>query len=174
MRSTVVRRATAEDMPIVKTLCWAYRDLLVDRSASIPEIVEHYYAKDDYAALLNALPEKHAPPKGAIYVAELEGQTVGCGMIHEIATGVTEIKRVFVAPEARGSGAASAIFATAIRDARDMGQRKMVLDTMIHLTEAMSLYEKLGFQPGEPFYEPDPRFTDVIRFFQMPLDPSGN
>lgn len=164
-----VRHATATDMAEVRRLCWAYRDVLAERYATTPEIVEHYYAKDDYTALLDALPEKHAPPKGAIYVAELNGGIVGCGMIHEIAPNLTEIKRVYVSPEARGHGAASAIFQAAIRDATAMGQEMLVLDTMIKLVEAITLYEKLGFQPGKPFYEPDPRFISIIRFFELPL-----
>lgn len=156
-------------MVAVRALCWAYRDVLVERATEFPEIVEHYYARDDYAALLEALPEKHAPPQGAIYVAEYQSDIVGCGMIHEVAPGLTEIKRVYVSDAARGQGAATAIFDAAVHDARALGQTRLVLDTMVHLTEAIALYRKLGFTPAEPFYEPDPRFSKAILFFGMDL-----
>ena len=167
--SLTIRHATPQDMEAIRHLCWDYRDVLVARSSETPEIVEHYYARDDYARLLADLPKIHAKPKGAIYVAEHDARIVGCGMIHEVAPGVTEIKRLFVSDAARGLGAATAIFDAAVHDARAMGQTKLVLDTMVHLTEAMALYEKLGLTPAEPFYEPDPRFSHLIRFFGRDL-----
>lgn len=167
--SLVVRQATAADMAAVRRLCWAYRDILVERSTDIPEIVDHYYAKADYAELLERLEEKHTGPKGAIYAADLNGEVVGCGMTYEVFPGANEIKRVYVSEVARGHGAATAIFDQAMRDSRSAGQDQLVLDTMIHLHEAISLYIKLGFEPIEPFYEPDPRFSDYIRFFGKKL-----
>ncbi len=169
MPDLIIRTARPEDMPRVRDLCRAYRDVLVERSTDIPEFVAHYYAKADFEDLLTSLEEKHAPPKGAIYVAEIAETITGCAMTHEVAPGVTEIKRVYVTEAARGSGAATALFRRAIADAKAAGQRKFVLDTMVNLTEAVALYGKLGLTPTEPFYELDPRLAHVIRFFGTDL-----
>lgn len=165
-----IRPATPADMDDVARLCWAYRDLLVARSDGLPPIVETYYARDTYAALIADLPRIHARPKGDILVAALDGQTVGCGMYYPLADpGTTEIKRIYVDETARGTGAGRALIQDAMQRARADGYTRMVLDTMIRLPEAIALYEKLGFKPCAPFYEPDPEFEPYLRFFDHPL-----
>lgn len=165
----IIRKATPADMPAVHQLCWDYRALLVERSANRSEIVDAYYAEDDYAVLLDSLPEKHAKPDGAILVAEEQGSVIGCAMIHRIDETTCEIKRVFVAPEGRGQGAAKALVFGSMDAARGVGYQRMVLDTMVHLVEAINLYQQLGFTPADPYYDLDPRFADLILFMEHPL-----
>ena len=165
-----VRRSTPEDAPELARLCWAYRDLLQQRTAAFPDILETYYAKTDYAKLIDDLPRIHARPGGAILLAEHEGKVIGCGMYYGLSqSGTCEIKRVYVDPDARGLGAGRALMQAGIEGARADGYRRMVLDTMVDLTEAISLYEQIGFTPGPAFYELDPRFVDAIRFFERDL-----
>ena len=165
-----VRPYTAEDHADLARLCWAYRALLQDRSTGIDDLVETYYAEDDYRRLIEDLPRIHARPKGEILMAEHDGQVIGCGMYYPLDLPATcEIKRVFVAPEGRGLGAGRALMMAGIKGARADGYRRMLLDTMVHLTEAIGLYESLGFAPGSPFYDLDPRFAHVIRFFELDL-----
>lgn len=165
-----VRAYIPDDHAALARLCWAYRDLLKERTAGFPGIVETYYAKDDYARLIDDLPRIHARPKGEILIAEHEGAIIGCGMYYPLEEpGTCEIKRVFVDPAGRGLGAGRAIMQAGIDGARADGYGRMVLDTMIALTEAITLYERLGFRPGPPFYELDPRFKDAIRFFELEL-----
>lgn len=83
--------------------------------------------------------------------------------------GVTEIKRVFVDPIARGLGAGRALMREGMERARADGYTRMVLDTIVPLTEAIALYEALGFKPCTPFYEPDPAFAPHLRFFDFDL-----
>lgn len=170
MTDLIIRRATSSDAADVARLCWAYRDLLVARSDGMPSIVDAYYAKDSYARLIADLPRIHARPKGDIVLATLEGDVVGCAMYYPLATpGVTEIKRVFVDARARGTGAGRALIEDCMVRARADGYTRMVLDTMSRLTEAIALYERLGFEPCPPFYEPDPEFEPYLRFFDHPL-----
>jgi len=170
MGGVTIRQANGEaDLAAVRDLCRAYRALLADRTQDKPEILAHYYAEDAYEALLRALPEKHARPKGTIFVAELSGRVVGCGMTHEIAPGVCEIKRVFVEDAARGHGAAKTLCLAAMAQARADGFTTMMLDTMVRLPEAIALYETLGFRPGAPFYEVPEMLKGMILFFETPL-----
>mmetsp|Transcript_553 Transcript_553/g.1580 ORF Transcript_553/g.1580 Transcript_553/m.1580 type:complete len:177 (+) Transcript_553:1302-1832(+) len=164
-----VRPYTTADLPAISTLCWAYRDLLTVRNAEFSELVDLYYAKPDYSALIADLPRIHARPKGEIFVADQASAVVGCAMYYEIAPGTCEIKRVFVDEAARGSGAGRALMQAGIDGATRDGYRRMVLDTVHTLPEAIALYEAMGFAPCAPFYEPDPRFITRLRFFDIAL-----
>lgn len=160
---------TAAAWAAVRDLCRGYRATLAVATQDRPEVVETYYSTESYEALLTRLPELHAPPRGECWLAYHDGAPLGCGMIHEIAPQVVEIKRVFTDPGARGQGLGRALCLHAMDHARTGGARRMVLDTMRPLTAAISLYESLGFRPTEPFYDLDPRFADYIRFFERDL-----
>ena len=164
-----VRAATQADMPDVERLCWDYRALLMTRTAHVPEIVETYYAQASYAALLADLPRIHARPTGDILVVDQSGTITGCAMYYPVAPATCEIKRVFLAPEARGTGAAALIVQDAMHRAKADGYARMVLDTIHTLTEAIALYKRLGFAPCAPFYDPDPRFAETLCFFDISL-----
>ena len=164
-----IRPATAADQVDIAALCWGYRDLLVERMAHVPEMLERYYAKDAYADLLADLPRLHARPMGEILIAEDQQRPIGCAMYLPAGPETCEIKRIFVAPEGRGYGAASALISEAMVRAKTDGYKRMVLDTVHTLTEAIGLYEKIGFQPGAPFYTPDPAFVHTLRFYEISL-----
>ncbi|MEM6309441.1 MAG: GNAT family N-acetyltransferase [Pseudomonadota bacterium] len=159
-----------EEASDIARLCWAYRDLLIERTTMVPEIVDAYYAKDSYAALIDDLPRIHARPVGEIFIATLDGEAVGCAMHYPLnSEGLCEIKRVFVDPKGRGHGVGRALMHTCMTAAKADGHNRMVLDTMINLKEAIALYQDLGFTPADPFYELDPQFADYIRFFGIDL-----
>lgn len=170
MKAPEIRSAHTSDMDDVARLCWAYRDLLIERAADLPQMVEAYYARDSYAALIADLPHIHARPKGDILVAVHDDQIVGCAMYYPLAEpGTTEIKRVYVDPSARGTGAGRALIRDCMARAKTDGYTRVVLDTMNGLTEAIALYERLGFQPCAPYYAADPDFLPYLRFFDRPL-----
>ncbi|WP_415920426.1 GNAT family N-acetyltransferase [Tateyamaria sp. SN6-1] len=170
MTDLTLRSAAGSDMDAVARLCWAYRALLSERAAGIPGIVERYYARASYAEMIADLPRLHARPRGDIIVAEAGGQVVGCAMYYPLGpAGVTEIKRVFVDPAARGLGAGRALMTEGMQRAAADGYRRMVLDTIAPLTEAIALYERVGFAPCAPFYDPDPAFAPHLRFFDITL-----
>ncbi|MEO0939760.1 MAG: GNAT family N-acetyltransferase [Pseudomonadota bacterium] len=164
----IIRSATPADMDDIARLCWAYRDLLIERMADVPDMVETYYAKADYGALITDLPRIHARPRGDILLAEADG-IIGCAMYYPISARETEIKRIFVSPEGRGQGAAKALVMDAMARARADGYDRMVLDTVATLTEAIALYRKIGFAPCAPFYTPDPQFVKLLRFYDITL-----
>ena len=165
-----IRSATSDDMARVGALCWSYRDLLLERSAGLPPLVDTYYAADTYTDLIDDLPRIHARPKGDILLAVLNDAVIGCAMYYPLAEiGTCEIKRVFVDPAGRGTGAGRALMVAAMDGARADGYTRVVLDTIAPLKEAIGLYERLGFKPCAPFYEPEPAFEPYLRFFDHPL-----
>lgn len=157
------------DSETVARLCWAYRDMLITRTAHVPDMVERYYAKDAYAALIAELPQIHARPAGDVLLAILDGAPMGCAMYYRHPSGPCEVKRIYVDPAARGHGLGERLLRVAMERAAADGHKRMVLDTVHTLTEAIALYEKCGFAPCAPFYDPDPAYADTLRFFDHPL-----
>jgi GNAT superfamily N-acetyltransferase len=73
----------------------------------------------------------------------------GSGTAHPAATG--EVKRVFVAPEHRRNGLARLLMSVLERGAREVGFRRLVLETGTAQPEAMAMYERLGYEPVESY-----------------------
>jgi len=62
-----------------------------------------------------------------------------------------EVKKVVVAPEHRGKGA-SRLLMTAVEDAaRELGIRRLILQTGALQPAAIALYEKIGYELIEPY-----------------------
>ncbi len=132
-------------------------------------VCQKYYPTDDYQDLMNRLDQVHAPPGGGIRLALLGDQPVGCGMFHTLSPGVVEIKRVYLSPETRGTGAGRQIMETLIADCRATGAHKVHLDTGRNLRQAINLYEKLGFKRCGPYQDIPEDARDTIVFFEMLL-----
>jgi len=76
---------------------------------------------------------------------------VGCGALRQLDDEHGEIKRMFVQPASRGSGAAAAILRRLEEYARDLGWNRLVLETGHLQPEAMRFYEREGYHSIPPF-----------------------
>ena len=56
-----------------------------------------------------------------------------------------ELKRMYVAPPARGLGLGRALGTAAVAEARRLGYRRLLLDSRTSLVAACALYRDLGF-----------------------------
>ncbi len=90
-------------------------------------------------------PAEMTPPAGWLVVARLDGEPVGCGALKRLDVRLGEVKRVWIAPRARGTGVASRIMGELEALAREAGFSAVRLDTNRTLTEAHALYRKLGY-----------------------------
>ena len=102
-----------------------------------------------------SLPGAYAPPNGRLFFAENDGQPAGCVGIRPFSEGVCEMKRLYVNPEQRGHGIGRELALAAIMAARELGYRKILLDTLPAMRLAVKLYRELGFQET-PAYYPTP------------------
>lgn len=118
-----------------------------------------------FDAELAGLPGDYAPPAGRLLVArDAEGRAVGCAALRPLGEDVCEMKRLFVGEEARGLGLGRALAEALVADARRIGYRRMRLDTLPTMSEAASLYERLGFRDIAPYYDnpvPGARFLEL-------------
>lgn len=97
--------------------------------------------------LLAALPSEHAPALGASLLAWHEQAPVGCLLLraHPDEQGTAELRKMYVEPALRRSGAGRALLAAAVRRATGLGYRQLVLDVAADRTAAAALYHNVGF-----------------------------
>ncbi|MDN2567151.1 bifunctional helix-turn-helix transcriptional regulator/GNAT family N-acetyltransferase [Aquibium sp. A9E412] len=87
------------------------------------------------------------PPDGCFLVARIDGRPVGCGALKPLDAQTAEIKRMWVAPEARGRGLARRLLAALEAEARARNRHRVRLDTNRALTTAQAMYRKAGYRP---------------------------
>jgi GNAT superfamily N-acetyltransferase len=95
---------------------------------------------------LATLPGKYAPPEGRLLLARNGAGAVGCIALRRFDATTGEVKRLYVRPAARGQGLGDALALQVIEAAREIGYRRLVLDTLEPMTEARSLYRSRGFR----------------------------
>ena len=90
-------------------------------------------------------------PNGLLLIAHLREEPIGCGAVkfHENAPG--EIKRMWVAPQARGLGLGRRMLLALEDYAREAGVAVLHLETNRALIEAIQLYRDCGYQEVEAF-----------------------
>jgi ribosomal protein S18 acetylase RimI-like enzyme/DNA-binding transcriptional ArsR family regulator len=92
-----------------------------------------------------------APPQGHFIVARLYGQPIGCGALRRCDRHTGEIKRLWVAPQARGMGVGRRMVRELESIARSRRLQTIRLDTNESLTEARALYASCGYREVGPF-----------------------
>jgi GNAT superfamily N-acetyltransferase len=118
---------------------------------------------------LAALPGKYVPPKGQLLLATSDGVAVGCVALRQIDDAACEMKRMFVYPHVQGRGVGHTLAKAVIDEARWLGYRRILLDTSIRQYEAKSLYQRLGFQVVQPYYELPTELRNWLVFMELKL-----
>jgi len=83
--------------------------------------------------------------RGTFLIARLDGRAVGCGAIRLLDDVTAEIKRMYVEPEVRGRRVGRAVLDALEEKARELGVRRLVLETGIHQHAAIALYTHAGY-----------------------------
>jgi DNA-binding MarR family transcriptional regulator/GNAT superfamily N-acetyltransferase len=115
------------------------------------ELDARFEAGFDATRSISADAHELSPPAGALLVARLHARPVGCGALKFHRTAPAELKRMWVAPEARGIGLGRRILAELERLARDRGVQVVRLETNRVLAEAIALYRNAGFREVAAF-----------------------
>lgn len=106
------------------------------------------YGRIDGPEAPRAAPEDFSPSAGGAFLVGFDddGTPVCGGGLKRLGPDVVEIKRMYVAPEARGRGAARALLAALEDEARALGYARVRLDTGPKQTHAEALYRSAGYQ----------------------------
>ncbi|MCI5097751.1 MAG: GNAT family N-acetyltransferase [Rhodobacteraceae bacterium] len=162
------------DKEVLNDLLGQYYGLIVTR-------MQAYGFDIDPAAPESALAEfwqnatDYLPPTGCLVLArDPDGNAVGCGMLKCLDAETGELKRLFVSEMARGTGAGRKLVEARIAFARELGLKRLVVDTLTPNVEMRSLYPKLGFtEVADPIetttYQDQPMLRPHMHFFVMDL-----
>jgi putative acetyltransferase len=125
------------------------RRLFADYSNSLPFDLNFQSFDEELAQL----PGKYAAPDGCLLLAYIDSSVAGCVGLRKIATGICEMKRLFVHPEFQGFGAGISLIKEIVRVGKTKKYSKMRLDTVPSMKNAIALYRSLGFVEIEPYCE---------------------
>lgn len=109
------------------------------------ELNARFEAGFDPSLGISADPHELTLPAGLLIVARLRNEPVGCGALKFHPGAPAELKRMWVAPEARGLGLGRRLLQELERLAREAGVETVRLETNRALTEAIDLYRRSGY-----------------------------
>lgn len=115
------------------------------------ELDDRFDTGFDPAKSVLASLEEFAPPRGSFLVARIAGVPVGCGGLTPLTDDAAYLKRMWIAPLARGRGLAKCLLHALEEKARSIGYRFVRLETHRTLGEAQQLYRSSGYLEIEPF-----------------------
>ena len=115
--------------------------------------------------------DKFLPPNGRLILAFIDDKPCGIGCLKSINNEIGEIKRMYVDPSFRNIGAGRAILQSLLNAAKEVGYKKVRLDSPKFMEAAHSLYRSAGFK-DIPVYEeveiPE-AFRQYLLFMEMDL-----
>jgi DNA-binding MarR family transcriptional regulator/GNAT superfamily N-acetyltransferase len=91
------------------------------------------------------------PPTGTFLIAVRHQEPIGCGALKLRAGVPAELKRMWVAPSARGLGVGRRLLAELESRAAAAGARRIRLDTNKALVEAIAMYRANGYREIDAF-----------------------
>jgi DNA-binding MarR family transcriptional regulator/GNAT superfamily N-acetyltransferase len=115
------------------------------------EIGRRFEGGFDHTISLAATPEQLRLPAGLFVVAFLRGEPVGSGALKFHGRRPAELKRMWVAPQARGLGLGRRLLVELERLAVEHGVRTLRLETNKSLVEAIALYRSSGWREVPAF-----------------------
>lgn len=140
----------------IKKLFQEYTDMLVRNDSDFAKYLEI----QNYDSELEHLEDKYGLPYGRLYIVKVENKVAGCIGLRKIDDKNCEMKRLYVSPEFRGHKIANKLVTLIIDDAKKIGYKHMLLDTLPFLEEAIHLYKNFGFYEIEK-YNSSPMDTSI-------------
>ncbi len=130
-----------------------YWQWLHARYADLPGFVDNVGGHQAIDAELAALPARYGPPAGKTLLARRDGQVTGGIAYRDLHDGSCEMKRLFVPDRFQSTGTGRLLCQTLISEATADGYRLMRLDTGDQNTEAIRMYQALGFRTCPPYHQ---------------------
>lgn len=131
----IIRVKDSDDVEIARELFYEYFDWL-DNDECFPNFEDEVLE----------LPGEYAPPGGQLLIAHDNESPIGCIALRKFGDDVCEMKRLYVRDEYKGKGIGKTLIVRLIEEARSLGYKKMVLDTLPYMLQAIHLYHAFGFK----------------------------
>ena len=133
-----IRHIAPGDNPFLAAII---RDTLAEFGANHPGTVYFDASTDELYEIFQK--------EGSVYfVALLDGRIIGGGGIYPtdgLDPDTCELVKMYLLPEARGRGLGRALIEKCLAFAKEKGYRKVYLESMPELKQALKIYEQFGF-----------------------------
>lgn len=118
------------------------------------EVLKEYNLKPDPActdADIKDIEHCYFERGGTFYVLEeKDGSIIGAYGLYPVDRQMCELRKMYLYSSCRGKGLGKSLLESALSKARQMGFKKMTLETASVLKEAISLYKSYGFVEYKP------------------------
>lgn len=131
----------------VKSLFDEYTQMLIDGDSNF----KNYLGIQKYDHEIENLEEKYGLPYSRLYLAYYDGALAGCIGLRRIDNDNCELKRLYVKPQFRGKKIAGFLVKHIIAEAKEIGYKHILLDTLPFLETAINMYKKYGFYQIESY-----------------------
>ncbi len=134
-----IRPATSEDFPALREVFTEYGDWVASIGGDLCLV--------DFRRETESLPGSYDP----VLVAVESDRILGCAALRPLGSGIVEMKRLYVRPDARGLNLGRRLVQETIAAAKAKGSQTLRLDTLPTMATAIALYRKLGFREIPPY-----------------------
>ena len=139
---SIQRAETPDDLDAVRVLIrdfarWTMADIAMTGNPAVFAGLETELA---------VLPGRYGPPTGCLVLARLNHEPAGCVAFYAHDTETIEVRRMFVAPRARGHGLGGRMLALLLAQARAAGFRRVLLSSHHSMHAAHATYRRAGFR----------------------------
>ena len=124
------------------------KELIVEYIRWLNEDLTYQNIDDE---LIN-FPQKYAEPEGTFIIAKDDDTVAGCVGLKKRDESICEMKRLFVNDQYKGQGIGKKLVELIIEEARYKNYRKMRLDTLKTMENALKIYYKNNFYEIAPYY----------------------
>ena len=99
----------------------------------------------DFEKELTTIDQQYHRPTGGLILAFKEDPVVGCAGLRKLDGDTAELKRMYVKVECRGLHIGVELLRRSMQLGKELGYKKMRLDTLKNMTQAQLLYQSFGF-----------------------------
>jgi putative acetyltransferase len=146
-----------------------YWTWLQNRYLDLPGFIDSVGGHQSLDAELDMLSSIYGPPAGRVLLAYQGTDIAGGVAMKDLHDGSCEMKRLYVPERFQCHGTGRLLVRTLIDVATSDGFRLMRLDTGEHNSEAIAMYESMGFVHCSPHQAYPNELMTHLRFMERPL-----
>lgn len=105
----------------------------------------------DFENELKTIDRQYNKPAGGLVLVFHKAQAIGCAGIRQLDKETAELKRMFVQETYRGCHIGVELLKRSLQLAKDLGYKKIKLDTLKDMAKAQELYRSFGFYEVPPY-----------------------
>ncbi|SPE34498.1 putative N-acetyltransferase CML5 Camello-like protein 5 [Burkholderiales bacterium] len=169
MSDIIYPATTASDYDAFAGLVREYIEWARMRYRDHPWVIDQVLSHQSFETELQTLPACYGPPNGGTLLVQREGRICGCGAYRRLSGTACEMKRLFVPDRYRGHGTGRRLCEAINASARDAGYTLMRLDTGNLFTEAIAMYQSMGFRTCAPHHAYPEKLLPYVVFMELPL-----